>query len=158
MGCSGLRMFGGKCRMTQSSPSVAPWLGRYTDRSDAPVAQGIERCPAEAEVACSNHAGRTWPAKIRPLRGHDDLRRILRSVNEPQPRMSAAAADGPIGFVPMQLATGAEMPRYRADRAGGARLRRRRPGWRGGWDLERVGGVARSTARPPPFPARFFGG
>src|SRR5919201_4263754 len=24
----------------------------------APVAQGIERCPAEAEVACSNHAGR----------------------------------------------------------------------------------------------------
>jgi hypothetical protein len=25
----------------------------------APVAQGIERCPAEAEVACSNHAGRT---------------------------------------------------------------------------------------------------
>src|SRR5580765_3021685 len=29
----------------------------------APVAQGIERSPAEAEVACSNHAGRTfaWP-------------------------------------------------------------------------------------------------
>src|SRR5207244_1739645 len=27
----------------------------------APVAQGIERCPAEAEVACSNHAGRTSP-------------------------------------------------------------------------------------------------
>src|SRR6476620_10530157 len=25
----------------------------------APVAQGIERCPAEAEVACSIHAGRT---------------------------------------------------------------------------------------------------
>jgi hypothetical protein len=29
----------------------------YTD-PPAPVAQGIERCPAEAEVACSNHAGR----------------------------------------------------------------------------------------------------
>src|SRR5213593_358345 len=29
----------------------------YTD-PNAPVAQGIERCPAEAEVACSNHAGR----------------------------------------------------------------------------------------------------
>jgi hypothetical protein len=28
----------------------------WNDR--APVAQGIERCPAEAEVACSNHAGR----------------------------------------------------------------------------------------------------
>ena len=27
--------------------------------SRAPVAQGIERCPAEAEVACSNLAGRT---------------------------------------------------------------------------------------------------
>jgi hypothetical protein len=27
-------------------------------RPRAPVAQGIERCPAEAEVACSNHAGR----------------------------------------------------------------------------------------------------
>src|ERR1041384_3233243 len=32
----------------------------YTDLP-APVAQGIERCPAEAEVACSNHAGRTDP-------------------------------------------------------------------------------------------------
>ena len=31
---------------------------RYTDRSPAPVAQGIERCPAEAEVASSNRAGR----------------------------------------------------------------------------------------------------
>src|SRR5581483_5481400 len=31
----------------------------YTVPSQAPVAQGIERCPAEAEVACSNHAGRT---------------------------------------------------------------------------------------------------
>src|SRR5207247_2090977 len=30
----------------------------YTGRP-APVAHGIERCPAEAEVACSNHAGRT---------------------------------------------------------------------------------------------------
>src|SRR5689334_16397937 len=32
----------------------------YTVASQAPVAQGIERCPAEAEVACSNHAGRTF--------------------------------------------------------------------------------------------------
>jgi hypothetical protein len=30
----------------------------YTDPSRAPVAQGIERCPAEAEVASSNLAGR----------------------------------------------------------------------------------------------------
>ena len=35
----------------------------------APVAQGIERCPAEAEVASSNLAGRTrgtWPGGSRP--------------------------------------------------------------------------------------------
>jgi hypothetical protein len=31
----------------------------YTVPSRAPVAQGIERCPAEAEVASSNLAGRT---------------------------------------------------------------------------------------------------
>ena len=31
----------------------------YTERPQAPVAQGIERCPAEPEVACSNLAGRT---------------------------------------------------------------------------------------------------
>ena len=32
----------------------------------APVAQGIERCPAEAEVACSNHAGRTLACRDPP--------------------------------------------------------------------------------------------
>ena len=48
---------------TRSSGSAAPGRG-YTDRSPAPVAQGIERCPAEAEVACSNHAGRTF-ARLR---------------------------------------------------------------------------------------------
>src|SRR5438132_753257 len=44
-------------------------LERATLRSRAPVAQGIERCPAEAEVACSNHAGRiprASPAASRP--------------------------------------------------------------------------------------------
>ena len=35
--------------------------------SPAPVAQGIERCPAEAEVACSNHAGRTSRARAELL-------------------------------------------------------------------------------------------
>ena len=33
-------------------------LPSYTDHPRAPVAQGIERCPAEAEVARSNRAGR----------------------------------------------------------------------------------------------------
>ena len=34
----------------------------------APVAQGIERCPAEAEVACSIHAGRIVDGGLRRLR------------------------------------------------------------------------------------------
>ncbi len=46
-----------RCPTTQSCASVAQARG-YTDRSLAPVAQGIERCPAEAEVASSNLAGR----------------------------------------------------------------------------------------------------
>ena len=36
----------------------------YTVPSRAPVAQGIERCPAEAEVACSNHAGRISSGRL----------------------------------------------------------------------------------------------
>ena len=35
-------------------------------RPDAPVAQGIERCPAEAEVASSNLAGRIWRRQASP--------------------------------------------------------------------------------------------
>src|SRR5262249_5516110 len=35
-------------------------------RSRAPVAQGIERSPAEAEVACSNHAGRMSARRASP--------------------------------------------------------------------------------------------
>src|SRR4029077_5197072 len=42
---------------TRSSASAAQTHG-YTDLSYAPVAQGIERCPAEAEAASSNLAGR----------------------------------------------------------------------------------------------------
>jgi hypothetical protein len=43
--------------MMLSSASTAHPHG-YTDRFYAPVAQGIERCPAEAEAASSNLAGR----------------------------------------------------------------------------------------------------
>ncbi len=39
----------------------------------APVAQGIERSPAEAEVACSNHAGRTPPGNPPRCARHDDF-------------------------------------------------------------------------------------
>ena len=50
------------------------WRPSYTSpplhwSTQAPVAQGIERCPAEAEVASSNLAGRTrgtWPGSSRP--------------------------------------------------------------------------------------------
>src|SRR5436190_9277740 len=42
----------------------------------APVAQGIERCPAEAEVACSNHAGRTPLGNPPRFARHDDFRAL----------------------------------------------------------------------------------
>ena len=61
----------------------APQPPGYTDRSLAPVAQGIERCPAEAEVASSNLAGRMASlAVIIPastavfLQAHDSSRRF----------------------------------------------------------------------------------
>ena len=46
-----------RCRKAPRSRSKAARRG-YTDPPPAPVAQGIERCPAEAEVASSNLAGR----------------------------------------------------------------------------------------------------
>ena len=49
--------FASRCPTTPSCESGRQRRG-YTDRSLAPVAQGIERCPAEAEVARSNLAGR----------------------------------------------------------------------------------------------------
>ena len=60
---------GARCPRMRSSRWAAAasvsWAGRavrglpgYTRRFPAPVAQGIERCPAEAEVARSNRAGR----------------------------------------------------------------------------------------------------
>ena len=53
-------------------------------RPQAPVAQGIERCPAEAEVACSNHAGRIFGAAPR---GTSRIR-----AREPHGRTAASAA------------------------------------------------------------------
>ena len=47
-----------RCPRTPSSTVGDRTRPSYTDRSPAPVAQGIERCPAEAEVARSNLAGR----------------------------------------------------------------------------------------------------
>ena len=47
-----------RCRTTPSS-IVGRRAGAATLAARAPVAQGIERCPAEAEVASSNLAGRT---------------------------------------------------------------------------------------------------
>ena len=55
-----------RCRTTPSSTSAgAPARLHWPLR--APVAQGIERCPAEAEVASSNLAGRTlqlWEYRV----------------------------------------------------------------------------------------------
>jgi hypothetical protein len=48
-----LKQEGIKHLSDQSGRKVAPSL------KNAPVAQGIERCPAEAEAARSNRAGRT---------------------------------------------------------------------------------------------------
>src|SRR5687767_13661500 len=52
-------MSAGKSRRTRSWRQAGHGLPSYTDHPRAPVAQGIERCPAEAEVASSNLAGRT---------------------------------------------------------------------------------------------------
>jgi hypothetical protein len=48
-----LKRKGIKQRSAEKSRNAAPSL------KNAPVAQGIERCPAEAEAARSNRAGRT---------------------------------------------------------------------------------------------------
>ena len=60
----------------------------------APVAQGIERCPAEAEVARSNRAGRT-ERRGNPWFPHEPLllrNAQLRSVGEPPGRRSRPPA------------------------------------------------------------------
>src|SRR4029077_14060506 len=49
-------------------PTSLDWCG-----FGAPVAQGIERCPAEAEVASSNLAGRTPPGNPPRYARHDDF-------------------------------------------------------------------------------------
>src|SRR5205085_7709640 len=50
----------------------------YTDSLRAPVAQGIERCPAEAEVASSNLAGRmAQPAQSAPFENRLQALEIL---------------------------------------------------------------------------------
>ena len=62
----------GAAARVRSAPRVEARSRQYPLQTDsdsvaakltvpAPVAQGIERCPAEAEVACSNHAGRIVP-------------------------------------------------------------------------------------------------
>src|SRR5581483_1363839 len=77
-----------RCPTTPSSPPRA--APRASSRLPArlgrraPVAQGIERSPAEAEVACSNHAGRT-----RALLG----RRCPRGNHGAPPRRALAEAE-----------------------------------------------------------------
>src|SRR3954451_19991706 len=59
----------------------------------APVAQGIERCPAEAEVACSIHAGRT-------SRHRSSRRRLVAHEAAPYTRrMLVAAYFGLVGVL-----------------------------------------------------------
>src|SRR4030095_4291363 len=56
------RLVGGLPGPRRSARRAGPVrLSRSTlNRSEAPVAQWIERCPPEAEVAGSNPAGRAW--------------------------------------------------------------------------------------------------
>ena len=117
---------------------------RYTDRSPAPVAQGIERCPAEAEVACSNHAGRTLmdaalqhprpsptPARLVGLLADDvNLKVVAALVLERRRRLEIEAASGLDAGLGRALARAAEQRRPRGAGAGvagrprGARRRR----------------------------------
>ena len=82
-----------------------PWL-RPGDTATlflpAPVAQGIERCPAEAEVARSNRAGRmtddgaSWPMRDTPRRERS-ARRTASILAEPGAHRRRPAHDSPVG-------------------------------------------------------------
>src|SRR4029077_6714366 len=79
-------------RFAGAAPATRLNVARLS-RPRAPVAQGIERCPAEAEVACSNHAGRiSRSSRYVQRRG---LPRLRSTVGEgrPPPTPPAIRAD-----------------------------------------------------------------
>ena len=92
-----------RCRTTRSCASGRQRRG-YTDRSLAPVAQGIERCPAEAEVASSNLAGRTslYGNRCRIRRACRRSRFVSCGTRHAPQRSCAEAERRPCGFLQAQ--------------------------------------------------------
>ena len=119
---------------------------RYTDRSPAPVAQGIERCPAEAEVACSNHAGRTsWTLRFstrarRPLPRDSSACSPTTSTSRSSPRSCSERR--------RRRDRGRERARCGLDRALARAAEQRRPRGAGAGVAGRPRGAPSAARRP----------